>query len=200
MRFADDLLVMCKSRQQAQAALTRLRELLADLGLAPKEAKTRIVELAVGRTQKVSTFSAFTTGWCARGAPRQTRGVEFLAPLAQDRAMRPVRATGSPSADGSVPAAAAGEEVVEDLNRFLRGWAGYFRYGNSAARFRKIEQHARLRLAVFIGKRHKRGRGFGWSVTWPTSRRKPRGLLSLDGTVIAPRAAKPWRGKAECRR
>lgn len=48
MRFADDLLVRCKSRQQAQAALTRLRELLADLGLAPKEAKTRIVELAVG--------------------------------------------------------------------------------------------------------------------------------------------------------
>ena len=43
MRFADDLLVMCKSRQQAQAALTRLRALLADLGLVPKEAKTRIV-------------------------------------------------------------------------------------------------------------------------------------------------------------
>ena len=24
------------------------------------------------------------------------------------------------------------EEVVQDVNRFLRGWAGYFRYGNSA--------------------------------------------------------------------
>ncbi|HVI17507.1 MAG TPA: reverse transcriptase domain-containing protein, partial [Gaiellales bacterium] len=34
VRFADDLLVMCKSRQQAQAALARLRALLADLGLA----------------------------------------------------------------------------------------------------------------------------------------------------------------------
>jgi hypothetical protein len=34
----------------------------------------------------------------------------------------------------------------------------------SAARFHKIEQHARLRLAVFLGKRHKRGRGLGWSV------------------------------------
>src|SRR3954468_17117472 len=49
VRFADDLLVMCKSRQQAQAALARLRALLADLGLAPKKAKTRIVELVVGR-------------------------------------------------------------------------------------------------------------------------------------------------------
>ncbi len=24
------------------------------------------------------------------------------------------------------------EDIVQDLNRFLAGWAGYFRYGNSA--------------------------------------------------------------------
>src|SRR3954451_20627309 len=34
VRFADDLLVMCRSREQAEAALQRLRQLLADLGLA----------------------------------------------------------------------------------------------------------------------------------------------------------------------
>src|ERR1700739_3394357 len=45
---ATHLLVVCKSRQQAQAALARLRQLLAELGLEPKEAKTRIVELVVG--------------------------------------------------------------------------------------------------------------------------------------------------------
>lgn len=33
---ATHLLVVCKSRQQAQAALARLRKLLADLGLARK--------------------------------------------------------------------------------------------------------------------------------------------------------------------
>ena len=86
------------------------------------------------------------------------------------------------------------EEVVADLNRFLRGWAGYFRYGHSAARFRKIEQHARARLALFIGKRHKRGRGFGWSAVAYKSKDFC-GLLSLDGIVIAPRATKPWREK-----
>ena len=45
VRFADDLAVMCTSRQQAEAALARLTELLADLGLEPKAAKTRIVHL-----------------------------------------------------------------------------------------------------------------------------------------------------------
>jgi group II intron reverse transcriptase/maturase len=43
VRYADDALVLCTSRQQAEAALARLRVLLAALGLEPKEAKTRIV-------------------------------------------------------------------------------------------------------------------------------------------------------------
>ena len=32
----------------------------------------------------------------------------------------------------------APEWIAEDLNRFLRGWAAYFRFGNSADRFGKI--------------------------------------------------------------
>ena len=35
------------------------------------------------------------------------------------------------------------EEIVRELNRFLRGWAGYFRYGNSAQFFDKITLHVR---------------------------------------------------------
>ena len=46
---------------------------------------------------------------------------------------------------------------MQDLNRFLRGWAGYFRYGNSARHFDKITLHALDRLALFVAKRHKRG-------------------------------------------
>jgi RNA-directed DNA polymerase len=48
VRYADDLLVVCRSRGQAQAALARLGVLLADLGLQPKAAKTRIVHLVEG--------------------------------------------------------------------------------------------------------------------------------------------------------
>ena len=48
VRFADDLVVMCWSRGQAEAALERLTGLLAGLGLEPKAAKTRIVHLEEG--------------------------------------------------------------------------------------------------------------------------------------------------------
>ena len=47
-RYADDLVVMCRPSEQAEAALERLTALLADLGLEPKAAKTRIVRLAEG--------------------------------------------------------------------------------------------------------------------------------------------------------
>ena len=42
------LAVMCWSRSQAEAALARLTDLLADLGLEPKAAKTRVVHLEEG--------------------------------------------------------------------------------------------------------------------------------------------------------
>ncbi|MBB5940455.1 group II intron reverse transcriptase/maturase, partial [Streptomyces zagrosensis] len=47
VRYADDAVVMCATREQAEAALGQLKVLLADLGLEPKAAKTRIVHLQV---------------------------------------------------------------------------------------------------------------------------------------------------------
>ena len=65
VRYADDAVVMCWSRSQAGQALQRLTDLLADLGLEPKAAKTRIVHC--WREAGVLISSASITGWCARG-------------------------------------------------------------------------------------------------------------------------------------
>jgi RNA-directed DNA polymerase len=71
--------------------------------------------------------------------------------------------------------------IVEDMNRFLRGWAAYLRFGNSAARFEKIRNYSRMRLAQVIGKRHRRCRGFGdWSVVTYQSPNQLR-LITLSG-------------------
>ena len=47
------------------------------------------------------------------------------------------------------------EEIAQDLNRFLAGWAGYFRYGNSAQFFDKITLHAVNRLSIIVANRHR---------------------------------------------
>jgi hypothetical protein len=59
-------------------------------------------------------------------------------------------------------------------------------------RFDTISAYATERLALFIGKRHKRGRRCGLSVL---AYRVPDrcGLIRLSGIVVAPRANKPWR-------
>jgi RNA-directed DNA polymerase len=48
VRFADDLVVMCSTRAEAQRALAALRAILTELGLRAKEAKTRTVHLREG--------------------------------------------------------------------------------------------------------------------------------------------------------
>jgi hypothetical protein len=82
------------------------------------------------------------------------------------------------------------EAIVQDVNVFLRGWAGYFKYGNSSQHFDKINSYVRMRIARVISKRHRRSRGFSWSVLHYQSR-NALGLVSLVGIVVAPRANQP---------
>jgi len=189
IRFADDLVVMCKSRQQAEAALARLRVLLADLGLEPKEAKTRIVHLWEG--QGGFDFLGFHHKMVRSRGLRGARGVYFLARWPSKAAMQRARDRIRELTVRSRLLLSV-ETVVRDINDFLRGWAGYFRYGHSTSRFDAIRQYAIQRLATFIGKRHKRGRRWGLNVVGYRSPDQC-GLIRLKGTVVAPRANKPWR-------
>jgi group II intron reverse transcriptase/maturase len=191
VRFADDLLVMCKSREQAVAALSRLRDLLAELGLEPKEAKTRIVELVEGG--KGVDFLGFHHR-LARGRTRDgARSFTFLARWPADKAVQRARDRIRQLTDRSQLLRPV-EAVVQDLNMFLRGWAGYFKYGHSAQRFSKIRQYVRTRIALFISKRHRRSRHYGWFALL-THTPNEYGLIKLYGIVVSPRAGKPWREK-----
>ncbi len=156
-----------------------------------KQAKTRIVHLRVG--DQGLGFLGFHHRLVRSRGYRGKRTVEFLARWPSDKAMQRARDRIRELTARSRLLLPVGW-VVDDLNRFLRGWGGYFRYGHSTILFAKISNYARERLAIFIGKRHKRGRGFGWSVVAYLSPDRC-GLISLTGTVIAPRAGKPWREK-----
>jgi len=191
VRYADDILVMCRSREQAEAALGRLRALLAELGLAPKEAKTRIVQLQVGGPG--IDFLGFHHRLVRSQGRRGAKGVVFLARWPSDKAMQHIRDRIRSLTDRRRLLLSV-EWIVQDINRVLRGWAAYFRYGNSARHFDKIMGYARMRVAGVIAKRHRRSRGFGWSVLAFQSSNYL-GLINLDGTVYAPRPFRAWREK-----
>ena len=188
VRYADDVVVMCQSRQEAERALDALRVILSELGLALKDAKTRIVELREGG--EGLDFLGFHHRW-VRGNTPASRHLCFLARWPSRQAMAHARERIRELTDRRRLLLSV-EEVVQDVNRFLRGWAGYFRYGNSADAFDKITFHALVRLAGFIAKRHKRSNRYGWwTVIHQSSDRL--GLIRLDGTIVAPRPNRPRR-------
>jgi RNA-directed DNA polymerase len=186
IRYADDLLAMCSTEREAERALGALSTILAELGLELKPAKTRIVHLREGgegfdflgfhhRSVRGNTprsrHLTFLVRWPSSQATQHARQ-RIREITARQRLLLPV------------------EDIVGDLNRFLAGWAGYFRYGNSAQAFDKITLHAVNRLAIFVADRHRRDRRFGW---WVVARQSPDhlGLIDLNGIVVAPRANRP---------
>src|SRR3954452_23534875 len=187
VRYADDLLAMCETREEAEAALAALRLILAELGLELKDAKTRLVHLKEGG--EGVDFLGFQHRWVRA---KRAKHVQFLARWPSRQAIQHAR--------DRVREITARErllfpveDVVQDLNRYLRGWAGYFRYGNSARHFNLIEHHAHNRLALLVAKRHQRSRAYGWRmVTYASPNRL--GLISLAGTVVAPRPHRAWKG------
>ena len=196
VRFADDLVVMCWSASQAERALARLTGLLASLDLEPKVAKTRIVHLEAGGGG--FDFLGFHHRLVRSRGRTGKKPVTFLARWPSDKAMQHARDRIRFLTRRSrllLPQ----EWVVEHVNQFLGGWAAYFRFGNSAARFEKIRSYARMRLALFIAKRHRRSRGFGWSVVAYQSPNQL-GLVALSGIVVDPRPFRAWRARAEHRR
>jgi RNA-directed DNA polymerase len=195
VRYADDVAVMCRSKGQAHAALARLTALLADLGLRPKAAKTRIVGLTVGG--EGVDFLGFHHRLIRSRAVHGTAVITFLARWPSRKAMQHARDR-LRFITMRARLAAPVEQVVQEINLFLRGWAGYFRYGNSAHAFDAIRRYALMRLALFLGKRHHRGRAWGFAQIY----RSPAdlGLISLNGIVVAPRPHRDWRAPVEHRR
>jgi group II intron reverse transcriptase/maturase len=189
VRYADDLVVLCHTKREAEAALVSLRSILAELGLELKPAKTRIVHLREGgegldflgfhhrrvRGERGYRHLRFLARWPSREAMQRAR--DRIREITDSKRLRdPV------------------EVIVRELNRFLRGWANYFRYGNSRLHFTRITTYALRRLALFVAKRHKRASGYGMTVVAYVSSNRM-GLVNLDRLVVTPSPFRDWRAK-----
>jgi RNA-directed DNA polymerase len=161
VRFADDFVVLCRSRAAAEEALRRVTAILGQLGLRLHPDKTRIVRLTRG--EQGFDFLGFhhhkVESW-------RWRGRYYLQRWPSDRAMRQVRAKVR-EATSRREVGRAVEWVVADLNHVLRGWGAYFRYGNSARKFAQIDNYVHERLAIFASIKHGRhGRNWQRHYTW----------------------------------
>jgi RNA-directed DNA polymerase len=124
IRYADDLVALCHSRQQALEVKTRLAAWLAPRGLAFNEDKTRVVTLEEG-----FDFLGFNV--------RRYRGKLLIKPSKQAvRRIRERLRDELRSLRGSNAVA-----VIKRLNPIIRGWANYYRTHVAAEIFDKLDQY-----------------------------------------------------------
>ena len=131
VRYADDCVVLCRTRAQADEALRRVREILTGMGLELHPEKTRVVELGLGRDGFVFL------GCYLRVVRSHFKGRTYLFRWPSPKAMNRVRARIRELTDRQRRAGMKDiREVVRDLNPVLRGWGNYFRTGNASLKFR----------------------------------------------------------------
>lgn len=156
VRYADDVVILCKTRAEADKALTLTRTILKSLCLELSEEKTSVSSFREGFVFLGFHFKQRKTGVAGKSLTSLYRKVREATKRNQ----------------GDIPL----EAVVAKLNPMVRGWGNYHKKGQNAHLFKKLDRWIRTRLRAYV---HKRWRQFCHS---PTTRElEILGLVSLNG-------------------
>jgi RNA-directed DNA polymerase len=161
VRYADDFVILCRTAEQAEAALDIVKQWTAGNGLTLHPTKTRIVD---ARSESFAFLGYEFEG--QKHWPRK-KSLQKL----KDAVRTKTRRTNGNSL----------QYIVIDLNQTLRGWYGYFRHSSYRTVFTELDRWIRRRLRTILRRRSGRtGRGRGFDHTrWPNAYFKRQGLFSL---------------------
>lgn len=161
VRYADDLVILCRNEAEARGALTLLDELMRARKLSLHPEKTRIVDARAEGFDFLGYH--FDRG---RKLPRK----KSLGQL-RDR----VREL-TPRLNGRSLA-----EIIRRLNAVLTGWFEYFKHCMRSV-FREVDGFVRRRLRAMLLRRHRKHARIGAgnaNIRWPNAFFVQRGLISL---------------------
>ena len=188
VRYADDFVVLCKTRAQAEQAQQRAAALLGELGLRLHPDKTRVVDLREGR----QGFDFLGCHLHARMSGRlweQRRIIRYyLHRWPSVRSMKRARARVK-ALTGRSQVGMELKVVIGRLNLFLRGWGNYFRTGNAAIKFNTLDRYVWWRLFRLLVKKRGRNLRAGQADRWTGAWFHGQGLYRLMGTIRYPKAA-----------
>jgi RNA-directed DNA polymerase len=188
VRYADDFVVMSKTKSQCEQAEARIRVILARLGLELHPDKTRRVELLDGK--EGFDFLGCHLHKRMSGAiwERERKRLYFLHRWPSQRAMQRIRQRVKELTPRRRCHADL-REVIADLNPVLKGWGEYFRTGNAAKRFNQLDRYVYERLRSLRIKRKGRNLRPSTLASWTRESFHNLGLHRLRGMVRYPEAA-----------
>jgi len=161
VRYADDFVILCESKEQAERALEEVRQWVEKMGLVLHPTKTRIVD------------ASQRGGFDFLGYHFE-RGYRWPRKKSLDKFKDAIREKTGRTRPGSMA------QIVEEVNRTLRGWMAYFKH-SIANVFPELDKWIRGRLRTIQRKRHKgKGRARGKDhQKWPNAYFAELGLISL---------------------
>jgi len=151
VRYADDFVILCRSKEEAERALAKVQTYTEAYGLNLHPEKTHLVDAT-----KKGGFDFLGYHF--------ERGYHWPRKKSMKKLKDTVRAKTKRTDGRSM------ECIIEDINRTLRGWFGYFKHSYKTT-FPNIDGWIRGRLRSILRKRQgKKGRGRGSDhQTWPNA-------------------------------
>lgn len=170
VRYADDFIILCHTRAEAEEALAQVRAWVKEAGLVLHPEKTRIVDASQPGGFDFLGWH-FERGW---KWPREKSVKRFKEVLRQQTPRTSGKSLG---------------EIIARLNRRLQGWWRYFAGGNGSL-YARLDCWLRMRLRSILRKRGRRkGRGRGLDhQRYPNVYFAELGLISLKASTLAKRA------------
>lgn len=141
VRYADDFVIICRTKRAAQAAFQAVTYITARLKLTLHPTKTQIVDMGQAgfdflgfhfhKLVSKQTHTRLPYLWPSQKAMKTVRK-KLHDITARKRLSNPF------------------SEMVTYLNRVIRGWRGYFRIGNSSQRLIQLDRYVRRRLRQWV--------------------------------------------------
>jgi group II intron reverse transcriptase/maturase len=150
IRYADDLVVMC--RGNAEKILKGTGAILGKLGLSLNEEKARVVNTWRDRFD----FLGFTVEMAK--SPRTGKMFPLIRP--SKRAMAQIQAEIKVLTCRRMLRLPK-EVIIQKLNEAVRGWAGYFYYGNCSQNLSMVKRFLEERVRIYLRRKQaKKNRGY----------------------------------------
>lgn len=150
IRYADDFVVLCQG--QTERVLKGIKMVLGDLELSLNEDKTRVIDA------KRQRFNFLGFSLEVKRNPKTGKMFPLITPSKE--AMAQIKAEIKALTcrnNHRLPQ----EVVIRKLNELVRGWTGYFYYGNCSRDLTKLKEFLDERVRIYLRRKHaKKSRGY----------------------------------------
>jgi RNA-directed DNA polymerase len=167
VRYADDIVILCRSAADARAALEQVQQWTASAGLMLHPDKTRIVDANREGFDFLGYHFERDKRW-----PRDKSIKKFKDAIRRKTARKQGRSL---------------NDIIANVNRTSRGWFEYFKQTSYTTVFRGLDGWLRRRLRRILLKRHKKSRHSGLGTAhhrWPNAFFAAQGLFSMEAAHV----------------